>query len=239
MSQTAGVGGSSTFSSFSPLGASELSQHHVSAAPTGRWWLLSVWREEAQSKWLMTKSMFAQDSIAKFVFVWFLEKLVDDDRAVGHPVSIWGSGHFLPEMSWSTHPLCSPICVFFPPSLFFLQAEEYMWQALYFINGISLCKLIFLQTPQWIYNIQDAASFAYRLNVIQHVVKRDQVFIQADTTSSSCTHIVQIPLLHSPLFLLETPNWAPFTSINSGTNSFTSPLARKYDLEMDGRKEMY
>lgn len=94
------------------------------------------------------------------------EKLFNDDRAVGHAVSIWGSGHFLPEMSWSTHPLCSLICTFFPPSLFFLQAE-YLWQGLYFINDISVCRLIFMQPRQWIYNIKHAASFVDRLNVMQ------------------------------------------------------------------------
>lgn len=93
--------------------------------------------------------------------------LADDHRAVGRPVSIWGSGHFLPEMSWSAHLLWSLISTFFPPSLIFLQAEEYLWQALYFIDGMSVCKLIFMQTPQWIYNIQHAASSAYRLKVLQ------------------------------------------------------------------------
>lgn len=93
--------------------------------------------------------------------------LADDHRAVGHPVSIWGSGHFLPEMSWSTHPLWSLISTFFLPSLIFLQAKEYLWQALYFIDGMSVCKLIFMHTPQWIYNIQHAASSAYRLKVLQ------------------------------------------------------------------------
>lgn len=153
------VGGSSTFSSLSALTAAELSQHCVRAAPPV-WCCPPAGRaREALRGWLMAVSVCPKHH-SKLAFVWLLEERADNDRAVEHPMPTWGSDHFLPEMSWPTHPLYSLICTFFPPSSVFLQAEEYLWQALYFVNDISVCKLIFMQTPPWIYSVQHAASFA-------------------------------------------------------------------------------